>query len=428
MADINIFALGGQDENGKNCYVLEVNRDIYVINAGIKVPINNRYGIDGIIPSFDYLVKRRKSIKGIFITHAHDDVFAALPWLIMDLKGVKIYASNFTSKVIKDRISKYKINHQDYEIKVINKRMNFGSVEVEPFEVANSIVGSYCYKFLTPDGDIVFMSNFIIDDLGQFGKTSLNRIAQPNRKILALMLDARRSNFHGRSSEHKSVVPIIEPQFSSASPTERIIVGAYDEEMYVLQEVLELCVKYNRPVVLYGRTYQTLYNFLKMENPSLSEPRILDYRTISKHDNAVVLITGTWSRLYQRFVRIAERADVYLKLKSTDRIVMIAPPINGLEVEYTQMLDKVTMTTANITEVTYSDYYSLRPADLDIRETVQVLKPQYFIPISALYRYLVVAKKLSRSRMRDAWPFNCSPKRQSGLNSKRPTCVAKRSD
>lgn len=394
MSNINIFALGGQDENGKNCFVIEVDENIFVVNSGIKVPINNRYGIDGIIPDFTYLIKRKKKLKGIFITHAHDEVFAALPWMIMDIKGLKIYASKFTKQAIEDRVSKYKIDHQDYEIKIIDKALKFGNVIVEPFSVANAIPGSYGYKFKTLDGNIIFLANFIIDNLKDFGTTDLAKI-KGNEQTLALLMDARRSNFKGKSSDHKSVKKIIEPKFQTTKVFERIIIGAYDEEMFVLQEVMELAIKYNRPIALYGRTYQTLFDILMKQNPNIPQPKIIDYRAINKYNNVIVLITGTWSRLYQRFVRIAERADVYLTLKNNDRIIMMAPPINGMEVEYTQMLDKVIATSPNITEVTYNDYYSLRPASDDIKQVIQTIKPKYFIPTSALYRYLVVAKKLA---------------------------------
>ncbi len=394
MSNINIFALGGQDENGKNCFVIEIDDKIFVVNSGIKVPISNRYGVDGIIPDFSYLVKRNKNLKGIFITHAHDEVFAALPWMIMDIKGLKIYASKFTKQVIEDRVSKYKINHNDYEIKVIDKPFNFNGVIVEPFSLANAIPGSNGYKFKTKDGNIIVMNNFVIDNLKGFGATNLLEI-KGKESTLALLMDARRANFKGKSANHKSVKKIVEPKFQNAKIFERIIIGAYDEEMYVLQEILELAIKYNRPISLYGRTYQTLFDIFLKQNPHFVVPKIIDYKAINKYNNVVVLITGTWSRLYQRFVRIAERADVYLTLKNNDKIIMIAPPTNGLEVEYTQMLDKILAISPNITEVTYSDYYALRPASDDIKEVITILKPKYFIPTSALYRYLVVAKKIA---------------------------------
>ena len=387
MANINIFALGGQDENGKNNYVLEIENDIYVINSGIKVPINNRHGVDGIISDISYLQDRKERIKGLFLTHAHDEAFAALPWLLMDLPGITIYGSKFTLEVARERVSKYKINHQNFKFKEIGKELKLGNINIKSYEVANSIAGSRAYNFQTPDGDIVFLSSHTNTDLGIFGKTDLQKIKNEANDILALVIDSRRSNFGGKSAEKINVTPLIEERFANAKPNERIIVGGYDEEMYTLIEVMKLAQKYKRPIAIYGRAFNFLYQILKSEN----KPQFIDFKAINKTDNAVVLVTGTWSRLYQRFVRIATGKDVFLKLKPNDVIIQIAPPVNGLEVEGTVALDEVAKIASNITNISDTDYYPTRPTGIDIEEACKILKPKYFLPISGLYRYLVVA-------------------------------------
>lgn len=395
--NINIFSLGGQDENGKNCYVIEVENDIYIINSGIKVPINSRYGVDGIIPDFTYLKNKKDRIKGLFITHAHDDNFAAIPWLLMEVKGLNIYSSKFTKLAVMDRVAKYNINHNDYKFHEIGDSIKIGSVIVKSFSVANSIPGSLAFNFQTPSGDIIFMSNFVIDDLGPFGKTDLAVIKENSSgNILALMLDSGRSNFQGKSADHKSVLPIIEKEFRNADKSERIIVGGYDEEMFVLQEIIDLAVEEGRPIALYGRAFGTLFKNMSMQFPKNKFPKIIDYKDVNSHDNVVVLVTGTWSRIYQRFVRITENDDVYLKLRKTDHIIMVAPPINGLEVLYSETLDKIAKHSPNILEVTFTDYYSLRPANQDISDVIRFLKPKYFFPISGLYRYLITSVKIAQ--------------------------------
>lgn len=392
MANINIFALGGQDENGKNSLVVELEKDIYIINAGIKVPINNKNGIDGIIPEFQYVTDRKQNVKGLFLTHAHDENFAALPWLLMEMQGLTIYGSKFTLDVARDRVSKYKLGHNDFKFVEISPTQKIGSLNVKSFELANSIPGSLGFNFQTPDGDVLVMSNMIIDDLGAFGKTNLEAIKAQSNNILALCLDSRIANSNGSSKDKKSVKPFIEEEFKSAKQNERIIVGAYDEEMYNLQEVMELAKKYNRPVISYGRAFDFLYSELK-NDASIESPEFVDYQKIASTENAVVLVTGNWSRLYQRFVRIAENNDVFLKLKDTDHIIMMAPAINGMEVEYSETLDAVARTAPNIIDLTENNIYKLRPAKDDIETIVSALKPKFFLPLSALYRYLVVASK-----------------------------------
>ena len=394
MKDINIFALGGQDENGKNSIGIETNKDLYLINAGLKTPINNLNGIDGIIPDFNYIMTKKDKLRGVFITQAHDEVFAALPWLIMDIPGIKIYASKYTSEIIKDRISKYKLGHNDFEIIVIKDEQKIGDLNVKSFSVANSIPGSLAYNFQTPDGDIIYMGSNTLEDLGPFGNTDLEDIKKKSNDILALILDSRLANFKGHSAEKKSVVPIIKNFFDNAKPNERIIIGAYDEQVYTIQEVIDLAKKAGRPVISYGRTFDNLYNIMMEEN-NIDNFKFEDYKSANKIDNAVVLVTGTWSRLYQRFVRIAHGNDVFLKFRENDNIIMISPPINGMEVSYADSMDEVAKVSPNILDVSDKDYYELRSAEEDIKEILKSLKPKFFVPVNGLYRYLVVASNIA---------------------------------
>lgn len=394
MAKINIFALGGQDENGKNSLVIETSKDIYVVNAGLKVPINNLNGIDGIIPDFQHLIDNKEKIRGIFITHSHDEVFAALPWLIMDLPGITIYASKYTAQIIEDRVSKYKLGHNDYKIEVISDSQKIGEDNIKSFSVANSIPGSLAYNFQTEDGDVVVMGSNTIEDLGPFGHTDLEKIKSESNDILALLLDSRIANYKGHSSEKKSIIPTIKSFFDKAGAKERIIIGAYDEEVYTIQEVLELAKKSGRPVVSYGRAFDALYSKLR-EQHKIDIPEFEDYKKANKLDNAVVLVTGTWARLYQRFVRIANESDVFLKFRENDNIIMISPPINGMEVIYADSMDEVAKKSPNILDVSDKDYYKLRSASEDIKQIISTLKPKYFLPTNGLYRYLVVATKLA---------------------------------
>ena len=394
MADINIFALGGQDENGKNSFVIENNNDIYLINAGIKIPVNNLNGIDGIIPDFNYLINKKDRIKGVFITHANDEVFAALPWLIMEIPGLTIYLSQYTFEIVKERISKYKLGHNDFTLKVLDKDQKIGDINIKTYELANSVPGSIAFNLQTKDGDIIFMSNNTIDDLGVFGKTDLENIKENSNNILALLLDSRRSNYKGHSSDMKSVIPSVKEMFEKAKPNERIIVGSYDEYIHSIQEIIELAKKEGRPVISYGRTFDNHYSKIKGLK-SNQIPKFENYKNINKINNAVVFITGTPSRLYQRFVRIALGDDVFIKFKENDNIIMICPPVNGMEVTYANSLDHVARVAPNILDVSDKDFYQLRPASDDIKKIVSTLKPKHFIPMSGLYRYLVVSSQLA---------------------------------
>lgn len=209
----------------------------------------------------------------------------------MEMQGLTIYGSKFTLDVAKDRVSKYKLGHTNYKFVEMTDNQKIGSINVKSFEVANSIPGSLAYNFQTNDGDILVISNMVNDKLGVFGNTDLEKIKANSKEILALCLDSRTANFNGLSKDKKSVKPFLIEEFKKASQNERIIVGAYDEEMYNLQEVMELAKEFGRPVISYGRAFDFLYSELK-ENPSVISPEFVDYQKINYTNNAVVLVTG----------------------------------------------------------------------------------------------------------------------------------------
>ncbi len=396
MAKINIFALGGQDERGKNSYVIEVNNKIFVIDAGTKIPLTSKLGVDTIIPTFNYLEKNINNVEGIFITHGHDESFAALPWLLMLIKGLTIYATKFTVKIIEERIKKYKLGHKDFKVVILKEKQKISGVEISTFPLAHSIPGTMGLDFQTEDGSIVYLANYVIGDLGEFGKTDLKQIKETasDKGILALLLETQRASYVGNAADKVSVRPIIKKTFLETPSNKRIVVGAYDEEMYTLNEILELAIETGRPVIPYGRAYSVLLDMYKKINPNTKLPVIEDYKKAKTINNAVILVTGTGERLYQRFIRITENNDVFLKFRSDDTVIMIAPPINGLEKTAAKTLDSISRKLRRIYDVSDKDYYLSNPAREDIIETIKVLDPKHVIPICGYYRYMDAAKRL----------------------------------
>lgn len=397
MANIKIFALGGQDERGKSSYAIDVNNEVFVIDAGIKVPTTARLGIDLIIPNFSYIVKNIERVKGIFISHAHDENFAALPWLLMQVPNLKIYASKYTVEVMQNRFSKYNIKNNNYELIVIDNPVQFEHATISSFELAHSIHGTVGFNIKTEDGSIIYMSDFTLGQpIKSYGETDLNKILQDSssKGVLALLLDSSTSNFRGKSMENVLVTNHIESFYNNTNKDSRIIVGAFDEITSVLYEVILLAQKSNRPIAMYGRTFAELYDLaIKQGLLKIDNIKIINYKEIEKHNNVIVIITGQRNRLYQRFERIAENNDVYLKYKENDSTIVIAPPLNGQEKSYTHMLDSISKIAPRLITTPEKKLYSYNPSYDDILEVAKFLKPKFFIPIKGLYRYLVTAKQ-----------------------------------
>ncbi|MEE3928319.1 ribonuclease J [Mycoplasmopsis ciconiae] len=392
MPHINIFALGGLDENGKNCYVLRSDDDIFVINSGAKVPISSYNGVDTLIPDFNYLINNKDKIKGIFVTDVKNDSFSALPWLIMQIPGITIYTSPFNKIMIASRLQKYQIEPNSFKIETITKKITIGQTQIQPILVAGSLPGSLGFDFIVDSKtSVVFMFNYVKGDLGIYGNTdySLIKNSLEDRDLLALVSDAGHANYSGYAIDRIQLPPSVKEAFLNTAADKRIIVGAYDEEMVAIHQILELARITNRPVVAYGKTYAQLIYLIQKIKTNLPLPQIFKHKNLNQHPNAVILVTGSVERLYSRFLRITDNKDVLLKLKNTDTVLMIAPPINGLESLAALTLDDIARIAPNIIEVTNSEYYSHRPAREDILDLLRVLKPKYFLPVQGLYRYLV---------------------------------------
>ncbi|EGV00096.1 hydrolase [Mycoplasmopsis columbina SF7] len=392
---INFFALGGLDENGKNCYVLEYNDKIYIINSGTKIPINSNNGVDTLIPSFDYLIKNKHKIEGIFITDVKNETFSALPWLLMKLPDLKIYTSEFNKIMILDRLSKYKIANAAYKVFVMKSVTKVGEIFVQPIELAGSMPGHLGFDFITPNGDILFMFNFVEGDLGIYGKLNFQELAKnfQKRKLLALVVDAGRANYAGKALDKISLPVSIREVFLKAKENERIIIGAYDEEMAAIQQILDLAYQTNRPIVTYGKTYGQVFELIRRKYPDLKWPKLIDYKNANKTNNAVILVTGSIERLYSRFLRITDNNDVFLKLQKNDNVIFLAPAINGLESLEAVTLDEIARITPKISDVTATEFYRHRPARQDLIDLVNITKPEYVIPVQGLYRYLTDAAR-----------------------------------
>lgn len=393
MANIKFFALGGLDENGKNSYALEINDDVFIINYGNKIPVSSTNGIDTIIADFSYISENIDRIRGVFISDVTNENFSALPWLIMNVKGLQIYSSAFSNFLIKDRLFKYNLGHTNFKLNILNlKGQKIGNTFVKAILCAGALPGTLGFQFDTEDGSIIFMSNLVNGNLGMFGNTRLDLIKNGTKKILALICDSGMANYNGRTIENIDIEKSLNSIFKSATPKQRIIVGVYDNELASSYKVLELALKHNRNVITYGKTFHQLIELIKSANKNIEFPKILDYKNIEKEENCVVIISGSVERLYNRFIRISENNDVYLKIREDDRVIMIAPPVNGLETQSTFMLDELARITPFISDFSSLDHYRYRPAKQDIVDIVSALKPKFFIPIQGLYRYMIVAK------------------------------------
>ena len=410
---VKLTPIGGQAENGKSMYCLEIDDQWFIIDAGYRFPEVDKLGVDVIIPNFDYLKENKDKIKAIFITHGHDDVMGALPYLLQEV-NVPIYTTDLTADLIDQLLQRYmRHSHVSYKYKIKRVNMNatikVAGVTVEFFPITHSIPGSVGLAFLTPNGYVVYSSEFIID----FGaperfRCNIQKMMEIGKKgVLALLCESSYSKNDGYTSPKHKLTDKIESIFEDA--TGRIIISSYAQNAFRTQEIAQLAKKYNRKICFYGRdkydntnTIMRIARHTKRPILDIHPSYIADSKAISDKknmDKLVVLLSGSPRRIYHDILDIIDGGDEKLKLQENDTFIVASPVLPGTEKIANRAINELYKTDTQIHVLKNKELQSMHASVEDIKVLIQILNPKYFIPIKGEYQHFVavsdVAKKMS---------------------------------
>ena len=410
---VKLTPIGGQAENGKSMYCLEIDDQWFIIDAGYRFPEVDKLGVDVIIPNFDYLKENKDKIKAIFITHGHDDVMGALPYLLQEV-NVPIYTTDLTADLIDQLLQRYmRHSHVSYKYKIKRVNMNatikVAGVTVEFFPITHSIPGSVGLAFLTPNGYVVYSSEFIID----FGaperfRCNIQKMMEIGKKgVLALLCESSYSKNDGYTSPKHKLTDKIESIFEDA--TGRIIISSYAQNAFRTQEIAQLAKKYNRKICFYGRdkydntnTIMRIARHTKRPILDIHPSYIADSKAISDKknmDKLVVLLSGSPRRIYHDILDIIDGGDDKLKLQDSDTFIVASPVLPGTEKIANRAINELYKTDTQIHVLKNKELQSMHASEEDIKVLIQILNPKYFIPIKGEYQHFVavsdVAKKMS---------------------------------
>lgn len=410
---VKLTPIGGQAENGKSMYCLEIDDQWFIIDAGYRFPEVDKLGVDVIIPNFDYLKENKDKIKAIFITHGHDDVMGALPYLLQEV-NVPIYTTDLTADLIDQLLQRYmRHSHVSYKYKIKRVNMNatikVAGVTVEFFPITHSIPGSVGLAFLTPNGYVVYSSEFIID----FGaperfRCNIQKMMEIGKKgVLALLCESSYSKNDGYTSPKHKLTDKIESIFEDA--TGRIIISSYAQNAFRTQEIAQLAKKYNRKICFYGRdkydntnTIMRIARHTKRPILDIHPSYIADSKAISDKknmDKLVVLLSGSPRRIYHDILGIIDGGDEKLKLQENDTFIVASPVLPGTEKIANRAINELYKTDTQIHVLKNKELQSMHASEEDIKVLIQILNPKYFIPIKGEYQHFVavsdVAKKMS---------------------------------
>lgn len=404
--NLRIIFLGGIGEIGKNMTALEFGDDILVIDAGMCFPsLEEMPGIDYVIPDYNYLVENRKKVRGIAVTHGHEDHIGAMPYFMKDF-DVPVYASRFTLAIVSNKLKETELN-----LKAAESRMKaviggdivkIGCFSVEFVPVTHSTAGSYALKIDTPRGVIFHTGDFKIDYTPVDGRTTdLARIAEIGRQgVKLLMMDSTNAERNGYSMSEKNVGATLDTLFSQ-NVGRRIIVATFASNIHRVQQIMNCAAKYGRRVAFSGRSMINIAEIAREIKEIKYDPDIVvDIERSDKipYDRTCIICTGSQGEPMSALRRMATGDFKKVKICDTDTIILSSSPIPGNEKPIFNVINRLCQMGAR---VIYQSLEQVHVSGHAFREELKLMfslvNPTYFLPVHGEYRHLLQSAELVQS-------------------------------
>ena len=386
MSKIKIFSLGGLNENGKNMYIVKVNKDIFVFDAGLKYDNDLNLGIDYIIPNFDYLIKNRKNVKGIFLTHGHDGNMGAVPDIISKLPEIPIYGTKLTLEIVKNDMTADEISKAKFKEVRPHSKIDFGPNALFPISVTHSIPDALCYVLYTEDGAIVYTGDFVFDStmMGAY-KTDIGKLAYVGKQgVLCLLSESFYADKVGHTSPNNRVSGFIREVL--AENPNRIIATVFPAHIYRVQELFNEISKTHRKIVIMGKSLQEAINrSLEMGYLTVDKSRIGTLNDLDNKD-VVVFISDEKEKPFANLERIIKGYDKYIKVKETDTIFITEPSYPGIEKRMAVVMDDIAMLGANAVSLSSKKHLLHHASREDLMLMINLMNPKYYFPVKGEYR------------------------------------------
>lgn len=385
MSKINIFSLGGLNENGKNMYVVCVDDDILVLEAGLQYADEQTLGIDYMIPNIDYLKQNKERIRGIFLTHGHDENVGAITDIIDYLPNIPIYASPFTYNIVKQELLEYDKSISSLVKIEANKPVDVGNLKVYPVSLSHSIPDNFGYAIYTPDGIIFYASDFVFDSTmrGAY-KTDLGKLAYIGKQgVLCLMSESLYANKEGYTAPNHRIQSLIRETLVKSNG--RIIFNVLNSHLYRIQELFNEVEKTDRKIVVMGKRLQNIIdNAIKEDYLHIDSEYIGDLSNIND-ENVVILNSNERYKPYYNILKIVDGYDKYVTLTSSDTVFLATPVYEGREKTFYKLLDKIAKIGCEAVVLSPKKYLSYHASKEDLMMMIELMNPKYYFPIKGEY-------------------------------------------
>ena len=397
---LRVIPLGGLQEIGKNCTLVEYGNDMVMIDCGLTFPDENMLGVDIVIPDFTYVEENKNRLRGIFVTHGHEDHIGGIPYFLKSI-DTNIYCSKLTKGLLENKFKEHGLNPNKIKMVNVNNKVDVGEMSLEFIRVSHSIPDSCAIAVKTPVGTILFTGDFKMDFTPIDGDpTDIQRIAELGKKgLLALYCDSTNVERPGYSISEKDVGDTFVRIFGQVQG--RIVVATFASNLHRVQQIIFAAEKYNKKVALSGRSMinnvkiASDLGYLKVKNNTL-----IDMKNIKSYadDEIVVLSTGTQGEPLSALTRMANGDHKQIHLNETDTVILSSSAIPGNEIAINNVINNLTKLGVNIIYSSLAKVHASGHAcQEEIKLMYQLASPKYLIPAHGEARQLQTAEKLAMS-------------------------------
>ena len=395
---LKIIPLGGLDEIGKNITVLEYGKDMIVVDCGLGFPDEDMYGVDLVIPDFSYLVANAKKLRGMFITHGHEDHIGSIPYCMQQV-SCPIHGTAMTCGLIKLKLEEHRLD----KVKLITHKpgetVKAGCFTVEFIHVNHSIADAVAFAIHTPVGTVVMTGDFKIDPTATDGMIDLARLGQlGNEGVLALLADSTNAERQGYTPNEHLVTESLDRQFKNCD--QRIIVTTFASNMYRIAGVIAAAERHGRKVAVTGRSMENMLKvaqelgYLKVKPGTIVELGAI--KSLPKN-KIVIVSTGSQGENMSALYRMAFSTHKQVDITAGDRIIISASAIPGNEKAVSKIINELYRKGA---DVVYEKSEGLHVSGHACQEELKIIhglcKPKFFIPVHGEQRHLQIHSRLAK--------------------------------